>query len=406
MSEGVDVATGSDGDSGDGRNADDPLRVCLITKMYPPRTGGGATYAYELANALGELGHEVDVYTQAVSDEDESVETHPNVDVTRITKARPLVVFSTLYFSIACRLRIDFEEYDVIHGTLMPASTIAFGPWFLDGLDAPLVLTSHGTSYDEARSVDPDGFADYLFRYFFHPVNVAMDAVSGRFADHIIAVSDHTREQLRDLYRFDEAKLTTVPPGIDSERFRPTEEVHPAVDESKRTILVVSRLDPRKGIDKAIRAFAQLDRDDTELLIGGTGRLEASLRELAANLGVADRVRFLGFVPDEELPSLYSAVDLFVLPSEYEGFGIVFMEAMACGTPVIGTDVGGVPTAIDDGETGYLVPKDGVDELAERTGEILHDPGAYDRLASNAREWAEDHDWKIIAARVEDVYRS
>lgn len=406
MSEGADAVDGSDPDGDEGSDTDDPLRICLITKMYPPRTGGGATYAYELANALGELGHEVDVYTQAVSDEDESVETHPNVDVTRITKARPLVVFSTLYFSIACRLRIDFEGYDVIHGTLMPASTIAFGPWFLDGLDAPLVLTSHGTSYDEARSVDPDGFADYLFRYFFHPVNVAMDAVSGRFADHIIAVSDHTREQLRDLYRFDEAKLTTVPPGIDTERFQPMQEIHPAVDESKRTILVVSRLDPRKGIDKAIRAFAQLDRDDTELLIGGTGRLEASLRELAAELGVADRVRFLGFVPKEELPTLYSAADLFVLPSEYEGFGIVFMEAMACGTPVIGTDVGGVPTAIDEGETGYLMPKDGVKQLAERTGEILYDPGAYDRLASNAREWAEAHDWNTIAVRVEDVYRS
>ncbi|CAJ53634.1 glycosyltransferase family 4 protein [Haloquadratum walsbyi] len=374
--------------------------------MYPPRTGGGATYAYELANALGEFGHEVDVYTQAVSEEDESVETHPNIDVTRITKARPLVVFSTLYFSIACRLRIDFEEYDVIHGTLMPASTIAFGPWFLDGVDAPLVLTSHGTSYDEARSVDPEGVADYLFRYFFHPVNVFMDLVAGRFADRIIAVSDHTREQLRDLYRFDEAKLTTVPPGIDSERFRPTEEVHPAVDESKRTILVVSRLDPRKGIDKAIRAFAQLDRDDTELLIGGTGRLEASLRELAADLGVVDRVRFLGFVPEEELPTLYSAADLFVLPSEYEGFGIVFMEAMACGTPVIGTDVGGVPTAIDEGKTGYLVPKDEIGELAERIDDSLRDPVSCDRLQERAREWAADHDWNSIAVRIEDVYRS
>jgi len=75
---------------------------------------------------------------------------------------------------------------------------------------------------------------------------------------------------------------------------------------------------------------------------------------------VSDGVRFLGFVPDEELPELYSSVDLFVLPSEYEGFGIVFMEAMACETPVVGTEVGGIPTAVDAGETGYLVPKDGL----------------------------------------------
>jgi len=166
-----------------------------------------------------------------------------------------------------------------------------------------------------------------------------------------------TREQLRDLYRFDESKLTTIPPGIDTERFSPTDEVHPTVDESKRSVLVLSRLDPRKGIDKAIQAFAQLEQDNVELLIGGTGRLESLLKELASELGVREDVQFLGFVPDEELPSLYSSVDVFVLPSEYEGFGIVFMEAMACETPVIGTDVGGIPTAVKDRKTGYLVPE-------------------------------------------------
>lgn len=374
--------------------------------MYPPRTGGGATYAYELANALGELGHEVDVYTQLVSGEDNDVDTHSNVNVTRITKARPLVVFSTLYFSIACRFEIDFAEYDVIHGTLMPASTIAFGPWLMSDIDAPLVLTSHGTSYDEARSVDPEGVADYLFRYFFHPLNIFMDLIAGRSADRIIAVSDHTRKQLRDLYLFDVAKLTTVPPGIDTDRFRPVDEVHPAVDPDRETILVVSRLDPRKGIDKAIRAFAELDRSNAELVIGGTGRLESSLRELAENLGVSDRVRFLGFVPDEELPSLYSSADLFMLPSEYEGFGIVFMEAMACGTPVIGTDVGGISTAINAGETGYLVPKNGVDELAGRMAKVLSDSEQSTQLSDNARSWAVKHDWTTIAARVDDVYHS
>lgn len=381
----------------------DKLKVCFVTKMYPPRTGGGATYAYELANALGELGHEVDVYTQSVPGGDDDVDTHPNVTVTRITKARPLVVFSTLYFSVACRLQIDFDRYDVIHGTLMPASTIAFGPWFLRSLDAPLVLTSHGTSYDEARSVDPRGFTDYLFKYFFHPVNVVLDAYSGQFADKIIAVSDHTHEQLCDLYRFDEEKLTTIPPGIDTERFRPVPEIHSAVDEENDTVLVLSRLDPRKGIDKAIRAFAQLEREDTELLIGGTGRLESSLKELASELGVREDVRFLGFVPNQELPALYSSVDLFVLPSEYEGFGIVFMEAMACGTPVIGTDVGGIPTAIDDGETGYLVSKDGIGQLSTHIDAILDDPGSQ---PITARSWAVEHNWPNLADQLLEVYRS
>ncbi|WP_256405745.1 glycosyltransferase family 4 protein [Haloplanus ruber] len=372
--------------------------------MYPPRTGGGATYAYELANALGERGHEVDVYTQAVPGEEMAGDIHPNVDVTRITKARPLVVFSTLYFSIACRFRIDFEAYDVIHGTLMPASTIAFDPVLLRSLDAPLVLTSHGTSYDEARSVAPQRPVDYVFRYFFHPLNIIMDAVAGRSADRIIAVSDHTREQLRELYRFDEDRLVTIPPGIDTERFRPVEERHSAVDPDRESILVLSRLDPRKGIDTAIRGFAELDRPDAELLIAGTGRLEASLKELAEELGVREDVRFLGFVPDEELPSLYSSVDLFVLPSEYEGFGIVFIEAMACGTPVIGTDVGGIPTAVNEGETGYLVSRGRIEDLADRMAALLIDPGQYERMSRQARARAEAHDWSEIAIQIEEAY--
>jgi len=374
--------------------------------MYPPRTGGGATYAYELANALGEHGHKVDVYTQAVPGEEMSGEIHPNVTVTRITKARPLVVFSTLYFSVACRFRIDFEAYDVIHGTLMPASTIAFDPLLLRSIDAPLVLTSHGTSYDEARSVMPKRPVDYVFRYFFHPVNILMDAVAGRFADRIIAVSDHTREQLRELYRFDEDRLVMIPPGINTERFRPVDDRHPAVDPGRESILVLSRLDPRKGIDMAIRGFAKLDRPGAELLIAGTGRLEASLKELAEELGVREDVRFLGFVPDEGLPSLHSSVDLFVLPSEYEGFGIVFMEAMACGTPVIGTDVGGIPTAVVDGETGYRVPQNDTTELSERMAGLLYNTKQYRTMASASREWATEHDWQKIASRVIQLYYS
>ena len=380
------------------------LDICFITKMYPPRTGGGATYAYELANALGERGHNVDVYTQTVPDGGETPQSHPNVDVNRVIKSRPFVVFSTIYFSIACRFGIDSDQYDVVHGTLMPASTVAFGPWFIESFDAPVVLTSHGTSYDEARSVNPETFPDYLFRYFFHPVNVVLDAYSGRLADQIIAVSDHTREQLRDLYRFDESKLQTVPPGIDTERFSETPGSHPGVPDEGDSILVLSRLDPRKGIDKAIRAFAELDRPDATLLIAGTGRLESSLKELATELGVREDVEFLGFVPDEELPELYSSVDLFVLPSEYEGFGIVFMEAMACGTPVVGTDVGGIPTAVADGETGYLVPRDGVDELADRMVYLLSEPGRYDAMATKSREWADDHAWGEIASAVERTY--
>jgi phosphatidylinositol alpha-1,6-mannosyltransferase len=93
-----------------------------------------------------------------------------------------------------------------------------------------------------------------------------------------------------------------------------------------------------------------------------------------------------------------------VLPSEYEGFGIVFMEAMACGTPVIGTNVGGVSTAVDDGETGHLVHQNVVEELASKTNDTLNNASRYKILSEASREWAKEHDWKEIAERITQVY--
>lgn len=382
------------------------LNICLITKMFPPRTGGGATITYELANALGERGHTVDVYTRSVSpEEDTTVSIHQNVSIIRVSKERPLVVLSTVHHSVAARRTIDFDAYDIVHGTLMPASTVSFGPLFIRSIDAPIILTSLGTAVGEALGNKPYTVTDYLFKYIFHPINFVFDGYSGRLADRIIGISHHTCNQLTNIYRHDKKKISLVPPGIDAKRFTPRDERHPAVDSNKITLLSVSRLDPRKGINITIRALAELDREDVELVIAGEGRIRSHLENLADELGVGTRVNFLGNVEytSEELPRLYSSADLFVLPSRYEGFGVVYLEAMACGTPVIGTDVGGVPTVIKDGETGYLSSRD-TEDVTDRISRILNDHEEHERMSDNARKWAESHDWDNIAAQVEDLY--
>ena len=123
--------------------------------MFPPGVGGSEMYAYELANALGERGHDVDVYTQATDHGGRSVPLGENVTVETVCRARNyLVTFETLYYSLKTRRRVDFEGYDVIHGTLMPASTIALTPRF--GFDTPIVVTSHGTSLGETLSHTPE----------------------------------------------------------------------------------------------------------------------------------------------------------------------------------------------------------------------------------------------------------
>ncbi|EMA13961.1 glycosyltransferase family 4 protein [Haloarcula marismortui] len=380
------------------------LRICLLSKQFPPGVGGAETYAYELANGLGERGHNVNVYTQWVDTPSEEVDVHENVSVYRICGARrKLVAFETLRFSYIARRAIDFEAYDLIHGTMMPPSPIALLPF--NDLEVPLVVTSHGTSVGETKAVALETPADYLLKFFFYPLNVVMDYLVGQQADMVVAISDHAYRELTTTYGLDEDKVAMIPHGVDTEWFYPRDKQHPAVNAEKTTLLYVGRLGARKGLDLALQALANVDNDDVELLIAGTGRHEDSLRELARELDIADRVRFLGYVPEKELPALYSSSDVFILPSKYEGFGLVLLESMACGTPVIGADAGGIPTAIDTGETG-LTPDRSVSQFAAAIEQMVQDDRSRTAMAEAGIQATHKSSWETIAGKVEELYQA
>jgi glycosyltransferase involved in cell wall biosynthesis len=378
------------------------MDVCLLSKMYPPVVGGSGAYAYEIANALGAQGHNVDVYTQASTGESDT-DIHENVTVQRVTEARRyLVTFETLFYSLRSRLGIDLDAYDVIHGTLMPASTIAL----VDRLtfDTPIVLTSHSVALKEVFAHSAEKPADYLLKYAFHPMNVVMDNVAARRADAIIAISETMERQLTDRYRLPADRVTTISHGVDTDRYRPRDDQHSAVSEGRLTLLFVGRLITRKGVDLAIEALAETDAREVELLVAGTGRLEEELQQLASDLGVADRVEFLGYVPDDALPALYSSADVTLFTSNYEGFGLVWLESLAAGTPVIGTQVGGIPDVVDDGTSGYVVDKDPL-AIAACVDRLHDDRERLAAMSDAARSVAEDHTWHHVASDVEVVYQ-
>ncbi|EMA30476.1 glycosyltransferase family 4 protein [Haloarcula japonica] len=379
----------------------DSLRVCLLSKQFPPGVGGAETYAYELANGLGERGHDVDVYTQWVDSPDEEVDVHENVSVYRICGARrKLVTFETLWFSYTARRKIDFEAYDIVHGTMMPASTIAVTAF--DDIRTPVVLTSHGTSIGEAKAVALETPADYLLKYFFHPMNVVMDYVASRAADKVIAISDHAYEQLTTSYRLSEDGVEMIPHGVDTDRFYPRQERHPAADSENMSLLYIGRLGARKGLALALRALARVESDGVEFLIAGTGRHEDRLRKLAQELEIQEQVRFLGYVDEADLPELYSSADVFILPSKYEGFGLVLLEAIACGTPVIGADAGGIPTAVDDGVDGCVVERN-EDSLADTIEEMIQDDQMREEMKISIQE-RESRSWDRVIQKTEHVY--
>jgi glycosyltransferase involved in cell wall biosynthesis len=323
------------------------VRIVFLSNRYPPDKGGAETYAYELTNALTRRGHDIDVYTRQGAGQVPS--TPEGVSVINLFPRQYLALPEAVFFNLVARMSVDLDRYDVVHGIMMPSTTL--GLTLRRQTPTPVVVTSHGTLVDEALSHEARRLEDYVLKFGVHPGNAVLDYLSGRRADRVIAISEHTWERLTGTYGFDEDRVVTIPHGVDTERFRPFDATHPAVSDDRFTVLTVGRLGSRKGVEFAIRGIERVDEVDLEFLIAGEGRYEDRLRELVAERGLSDRVTFLGRVKEEELPLRYSSADVFCLTS-MEGFGLVLLEAMACGTPVIATDVGGCrrwsPTAKSD----------------------------------------------------------
>ena len=180
---------------------------------------------------------------------------------------------------------------------------------------------------------------------------------------------------------------------------------------SSPLLLTVARLMRRKGHDRVIEAMPCILKSypDARYVIAGTGSEATRLQRLANELGVGHAVIFLGRVPDDEILALYQAADVFVHPNrelpsgDVEGFGIVFLEANACGVPVIGGNSGGTPDAIQHGVTGYLVDPNDVDEIADRILTLLGDPALRTRMGQAGREWAKKFTWEAAAQTVWDL---
>jgi D-inositol-3-phosphate glycosyltransferase len=214
-----------------------------------------------------------------------------------------------------------------------------------------------------------------------------------------------------------------IPPGVDLDLFRPiplpTAGAHIGMDPERRMVLFVGRLDPIKGLDTLMRAAAiVLDRDpalrDNSCLciVGGektdnVADMDAErkrIEKLRCELGLGDVVHFLGAVAQDDLPHYYSAAQVVVVPSRYESFGMVALEAMACGTPVIASKVGGLATLVRDGRTGFLVPDGDPAALADKLLPLLEDPALRRALGLHGIATAEAFAWSAVTERVERLY--
>jgi glycosyltransferase involved in cell wall biosynthesis len=250
-----------------------------------------------------------------------------------------------------------------------------------EGWTVPLVVTAHSLFGEHADDTIRELMAPNL-----------------RAADRVIAVSEHVADQAVDL-GVQRNRVRVIRSGVDTERFRPRDRLRARerlnVAEATPLVLFVGNLEPRKQVDVLVRAIARVRRHlslpPVELLVVGSGESAgiedqtARLRQLTADLGLGDSVRFLGRVDESRLQDCYAAADVFALASSSEAQGIVALEAMACGLPVVSTAVGGLLATIADGETGFLVPPGDADSLAERLLELLTDARRRQAMGAAAR---------------------
>ncbi len=353
------------------------MRVLVITNDLPPRVGGIQHYVDQLARGLASAGDEVVLYGstfEGAAAWDAAAPFHVVREDTATLLPTPRVRRRSA--SLVRELGADV----VVFGATVPLAWMGAGIARRTGV--PFVAFTHGL---EVSAVRMPGSGPPL-------------RAIGRHAAAVTFVSNWCRDLLRPAFG-DGPRFELLPPGVDEREF------HRGVSgaavrarhglEGRPVVVCVSRMVARKGQDQLIRALPELRRrvPDAALLVVGGGPHRGELESLARTEGVAAHVVFTGVVPEDELPAHFAAGDVFAMPCrerrgglEVEAFGIVFIQAMAVGVPVVAGDIGGVPDAVGDESTGLLVDGRDLDAVTDAVAGLLGDP---DRAAAMGRAGAE-----------------
>ena len=382
---------------------------CPLAHVGEKDTGGMSIYVRQLARKLGLLGIEVDVYTRVHDAADPQIEhlghntrvIHIPAGPAEASKQQIPDHLGTFQDGLMRFQQTHGLTYDLIHSHYwlsgIPAMTLA-REW-----GVPHVATFH-TLAEIKRRVRVGEYEPDLRIRVEHQVTAS--------ADRIIVSTTHEQQALRRLYGVPEERTSVIHPGVDLDMF------HPGSREvarerlglnGERTLLFVGRMEPIKGLEVLLHTMASLEEpDDIRLLVvGGSASQDEEmerLKELSRSLLIDERVDFLGRAEHQLLPLYYQAADVTVVPSYYESFGLVALEAMACGTPVVAARVGGLQTVVKDSQTGYLVPWHCPDAFVDRLEVLLTNELLRHSMGEAAHTFAQSMGWDQTAASIADVY--
>jgi D-inositol-3-phosphate glycosyltransferase len=383
-------------------------------------SGGMNVYIRAVAERLAGQGIDVDLFTRCRGGSDHEVKhLSPGIRVVSV-KAGPCVPLPKadlprfLPEFLGGVLRIAHEDdrgYDIVHSHYWLSGWV--GRATKQAWNVPLVASFHTLgkvkNYSLARGEVPEP-----------ATRLAGEQAVIDEADRILAPTPSEASQLVGLYRAEPDHLRIVPPGVDPALFQPgdrmaaRERLHLS---GLRLAVYVGRLQPHKGPDVAVRTVAEaISRDPAAAgdlvlaIVGGPSGAEkgaevARIMELASALGVSERVMLFPPMPQSSLVDVYAAADVVLVPSRSESFGLVALEAQACGTPVVAAEVGGLRYVVDDGVTGFLVEGHDPSDHADRLLALLRDPGLQARMGAEAARRAPRFTWDATTQRVLGVYR-
>ncbi|MHB1131226.1 MAG: glycosyltransferase [Chloroflexota bacterium] len=387
------------------------VHACPLGRLGSKETGGMNVYVRELATELARAGLSLDVFTRLTDPHDDrELEIFPGARLLRLPAGEmaPMdknLVYDHLPAFVAGVERYAAERgrtYDLLHSHYWLSSWA--GQRLAERWGLPHVTMFHTLGEVKNRCGAPGRESD---------LRLGVERCAIAEADRVIAASDDELQHLTELYNAVPSRVSIVPCGVNARLFRPLprEAARAALGLGERpTALFVGRMDPLKGLDLLLEATYQLRAElpDLQLLVvGGDASPESEegrVRDLARDLGLTERVRFVGAVPQGELPRYYSAADICVVPSFYESFGLVAAEALACGTPVIASRVGGLPNVVKHGQNGLLVARRTAADFAASMATLYRDASLRLSLAAQARDSVTPLVWEAIARQIAHIY--
>jgi glycogen(starch) synthase len=386
------------------------MQILMLSWEYPPLIEGGlARHVGKLSENLACLDVEVHVLTRG-REESPSEEVVEGVHLHRVREPpRPAELTEFIAWvehmntdMLAAGVELgDRFDFDLVHGHDWLVSVA--GDHLAKRLRAPLVMTIHATEYGRHQ-----GWVEKHPQSHIHDIETWM----ANRADQVIACSAYMRDHVSDIYGIEEERVAVIPNGIDPADLQPFDDAAMRDFRARfarpheKLVLLVGRLVYEKGFQVALEALPRViaELEGVRFLVAGSGTHEQELKAQAAELGLLDHGTFLGWIGDDVLHTLYRIADLTVVPSIYEPFGLVALEAMASGCPCLVADTGGLREVVPHEDVGLRFQSRDPRSLADVAIRVLADDKLGRRLVAEAYEHVRSFDWADVAERTAELY--